>query len=156
MLGSIFYFLNTLNTFYRICCKTLTRNIILQKRRMGSKNNENKGNSSMNIGDISIIKDILIGQEVASIDNKFAELESKFSDAEVEHRQNLATLKKQTTESLNTLDKHFNDKFAEMEKLMNQQVKDLKEQIFNVSKSDKESLASMLQELSSNLIKEEK
>lgn len=123
---------------------------------MGSKNNAKQGNGSMNIGDISIIKDILIGHEVELIDNRFAELESKFDDAGSEHRQNLATLKKQTSERLNALDKHLSDKLVEMEKSMSQQMKDLEKQILNVSKSDKQSLATMLQQLSSNLIKGEK
>jgi len=123
---------------------------------MGSKNNVKQGNGSMNIGDISIIKDILIGQEVELIDNRFAELESKLGDTGADHRQNLTTLKKQTTERLNALDKRLSDKLAELEKSMNQQMKDLEKQILNVSKSDKQSLASMLQQLSSNLIKGEK
>jgi len=71
-------------------------------------------------------------------------------------QQDLIDFKKETAEKLKAMDKRLADKLNEMEKHVNERVKDLEKQILNVSKSDKKSLAEMLQQLSTNLIRGEK
>lgn len=123
---------------------------------MGSKNNINSEKKAMNIGDITTIKDILFGQDIQSIENRFAEMDSKIGDANAGQQEDLAILKKETAEKLKAMDKRLADKLNDLEKHVNERVKDLEKQILNVSKSDKKSLAAMLQELSTNLIRGEK
>jgi len=121
-----------------------------------SNKNSNSKEKSMNIGDISTIKDILFGQDIQSIEERFSEINEKIGGVEGDSGKSLDALRKQTDEHLKALDKRFEEKMEELEKQMKQHVRDLEKQILNVSKSDKQSLAEMLQELSVSLIKGEK
>lgn len=122
---------------------------------MGSKN-INSEKKTMNIGDITTIKDILFGQDIQSIENRFAEMDTKIGDMDAGQQDELMNLKKETAEKLKAMDKRLANKITELEKQVDRQVKDLEKQIHNVSKSDKQSLAEMLQQLSTNLIRGEK
>lgn len=122
---------------------------------MSNKNSKSK-EKSMNVSDISTIKDILFGADIQSIEERFNEMNEKIGDVESDSGKSLETLRKQTDEHLKALDKRFEEKMAELEKQMKQHVLDLEKQILNVSKSDKQSLAEMLQQLSVSLIKGEK
>jgi len=110
----------------------------------------------MNVSDISTIKDILFGADIQSIEERLNEINSKIGDVEGDSGKSLDVLRKQTDEHLKALDKRLEEKMAELEKQMKQHVRDLEKQILNVSKSDKQSLAEMLQQLSVSLIKGEK
>lgn len=121
-----------------------------------SNKNSNSKEKSMNIGDISTIKDILFGQDIQSIEERFNQISEKIGDVEGDSGKSLEALRKQTDEHLKALDKRVEDKMAELEKQMKQHVSELEKQILNVSKSDKQSLAEMLQQLSVSLIKGEK
>jgi len=122
---------------------------------MSNKNSSTK-EKSMNVSDISTIKDILFGQDIQSIEERFSEINEKIGDVEGDSGKSLEALRKQTDERLKALDKHIEEKMGELEKQMKQQISDLEKQILNVSKSDKQSLAEMLQQLSVSLIKGEK
>ncbi len=116
----------------------------------------NSKEKSMNVSDISTIKDILFGADIQSIEERFSEINGKIGDVEGDTGKSIEALRKQTDEHLKALDKRVEEKMAELEKEMKQHVRDLEKQILNVSKSDKQSLAEMLQQLSANLIKGEK
>ncbi len=121
-----------------------------------SNKNSSTEEKSMNVSDISTIKDILFGQDIQSIEERFNEINEKIGDVEGDIGNNIDALRKQTDEHLKVLDKRVEDKMAELEMQMKQHVKELEKQIRNVSKSDKQSLAEMLQQLSVSLIKGEK
>ena len=110
----------------------------------------------MNLGDVSTIRDILFGSDIQSIEERFEQVSATISDAQSTSGKNLETLKKETEEHLKSLDKRFEEKMAEMDRRVKQHVTDLEKQILNVSKSDKQSLAEMLQQLSVSLITGEK
>ena len=123
---------------------------------MSNKNSNSKEKSMMNVGDISTIKEILFGADIQSIEERFNQVNEKIGDVEGDSGKSLESLKKQTDEHLKALDKRFEEKMAEFDRQLKQHVRDLEKQIVNVSKSDKQSLAEMLQELSMSLIKGEK
>ena len=104
----------------------------------------NSKEKSMNVSDISTIKDILFGADIQSIEERFSEINGKIGDVEGDSSKSIEALRKQTDEHLKALDKRVEEKMAELEKEMKQHVRDLEKQILNVSKSDKQSLAEML------------
>lgn len=123
---------------------------------MSSKNNNSKEKGMMNLGDVSTIRDILFGSDIQSIEERFEQVGATIGDLKSSSGKDLEALKKETEEHLKSLDKRFEEKMAEMDRQVKQHVTDLEKQILNVSKSDKQSLAEMLQQLSVSLIKGEK
>jgi len=123
---------------------------------MSNKVNSKEQKTPMNVGDITTIKDILFGQDMQSMEERFSELESKLGNAQGETVESVESLRRHADEEMKSIREHFAKKIAAMEKQMSQKTKDLEKQILAVSKSDKQSLAEMLQQLSTNLIKGEK
>jgi len=123
---------------------------------MSNKVNSKEQKTSANIGDIATIKDILFGQDIQSLEQRLNELEAKLGNAQGENTESLTSLRRHADEEIKAIKEHFAEKIANVEKRMNQNVKDLEKQILSVSKSDKQSLAEMLQQLSTSLIKGDK
>lgn len=123
---------------------------------MSNKVNSKEQKTPMNVGDITTIKDILFGQDMQSMEERFSELESKLGDTQGETIESVEALRRHADEEMKAIREHYAKKIADVEKQMKQNVKDLEKQILAVSKSDKQSLAEMLQQLSTNLIKGEK
>lgn len=105
--------------------------------------------------DISTIQNILFGQHIQEIQKQFSRLENKLDLTDTSQEKVFHEFKTQTETHLNDLEKRLTEKTNELEEKMTKQFKELEEQIVNVSKSDKQNLASMLQKLSTNLIKAE-
>jgi|GEM_PF-1038818 len=123
---------------------------------MSSKNNNSKEKSMMNLGDVSTIRDILFGSDIQSIEERFEQVSATIGDLRGSTGKDIEALKKETEAHLKSLDKRFEEKMAEIDRQVKQHVTELEKQILNVSKSDKHSLAEMLQQLSVSLIKGEK
>lgn len=123
---------------------------------MSNKVNSKGQKTPINVGDITTIKDILFGQDMQSMEERFSELESKLGGTQEEIIESVESLRRHADEEMKAIREHYAKKIADVEKQMKQNVKDLEKQILAVSKSDKQSLAEMLQQLSSNLIKGEK
>ncbi len=109
----------------------------------------------LGLGDISTIRDILFGEKTKEIDIQLQALQEKQGVLNDEQLERISELTKKTDKRIEDLEKQFEEKVAELEKKMNAHVEELERQIMNVSKSDKQNLAAMLQELSTNLIKGE-
>ena len=121
---------------------------------MSTKKNSNQA-PQLGSDDISTIQNILFGQHIQEIQKQFSRLENKLDLGSTNQEQVFHEFRVQTETHLSDLEKRLAEKTKELEKKMNKQFKELEEQIINVSKSDKQNLASMLQELSTNLIKAE-
>lgn len=121
---------------------------------MSNKKNNNQP-PQLAANDISTIQNILFGQHIQEIEKHFSSLEGQIGNTKDEQAKNLQELKKQTDNRLDNLEKKYAKKIEDLEEKLGQQVEALEQQIANVSKSDKQNLAAMLQQLSVSLIKAE-
>jgi CHASE3 domain sensor protein len=91
-------------------------------------------------GDMSLLRDIIMGPKVIEYDQRFAEALALIEKNEEATRQRLADM-----------EKDINARFDRLEKLLTQNVDSLQSQLQNTSKSDKETMADLLVELSKKL-----
>lgn len=130
---------------------------------MKDKGNKNQSvNQPMN-GEISTIRDILMGAHIAEYEANFLSIRELLekSDIDVDTRikaleknvnERFADLEQNTTKWLDALEKNMNKRFEESERLLQAKVSELDEKINKVSQVDKANLGEMLAHLSKNLI----
>jgi predicted HTH transcriptional regulator len=104
-------------------------------------NNTDQPTAPINpFGDMSLLREIIMGPKVIEYDQKNAEI--------------LALIKKNEdaiNQRLTELEKDMNARFDRLEKLLAQNVDTLQKQLQNTSKTDKATMADLLVELSKKL-----
>jgi DNA anti-recombination protein RmuC len=91
-------------------------------------------------GDMSMLRDIIMGPKVAEYDQTLADIQALIQKNE-----------ERTQARFDALQRDMNDRFDRFENLLMQNVEKLNTQMQNLSQSDKSSLADMLIEVSKKL-----
>jgi hypothetical protein len=118
---------------------------------MDDKNNQNQG---MNLGELSTIRNILMGQQMAEYKQSFEGVNQTINEKEAETNEKLQALEKRMNERFANLEKDMNNRFDRLEALLMQNVKEINEHVANKSKNDKADLGRMLATISEQLIGE--
>lgn len=133
-------------------------------------------NGMAKLGEISTIRDILMGQQMSEYESRFAKMEEYVNQLENTLQQKIASLSgdsgnrfdalelksnEQFTKMETTMNEHFNEleratnnRFAQLEKLLLDNVERLNEEIKTVSTQDKQRLGKMLTALGTQLMEE--
>ena len=112
---------------------------------MAQKEKENSNaipaNNGMGIfGDMTMLRDIIMGPKVIEYEERFANTTQLINDNEAS-----------TVQRLQSLENEMNARFDRLEKLLAQHVENINTQMNNMSKNDKADLADMLIEVSKKL-----
>ena len=90
-------------------------------------------------GDISMIRDILMGQQMSEYESRFQEISNLLQQMSEKFEQQLATLKEEHAAQMQQMQEANQQRFEKLEK---------------VSKDDKHNLGQMLARISTQLMKE--
>lgn len=104
--------------------------------------------------DIAIIRNILMGQQMAEYEQHFAQVEAVIEANKADIDQRLAAFGQQTDERFLQLEREINERFERLEKSLNENIRRLDAKLFEVTKTDKQNLGQMLADLSKKLIVE--
>ncbi|MFQ5445458.1 MAG: hypothetical protein ACE5FF_00855 [Saprospiraceae bacterium] len=115
---------------------------------------KNGNNTTTHEGEISAIRNILMGQQMAEYETHFAQIENEMATAKDEFSKELANLGNQSNQRLQQLEKSVNERFDRLEKMLEDNVARLDKKLIEVSKTDKSNLGQMLADLSKKLIVE--
>lgn len=118
---------------------------------MSAKNNQPP---TAQPGEISTIRQILMGQQMAEYEAHFAQIGEDLANLKSEFSRNLQALGNDTHDRISNMEKDMNARFDRIEQLLNEQVKRLDEKLMETSKDDRNTLAKTLEELSRKLTKE--
>lgn len=118
---------------------------------MNDNNNENQG---MNLGELSTIRNILMGQQMAEYKQSFATVNQTINEKEAQTNEHIQDLKNQINERFENLERDTNARFDRLEALLMQNVREINDRIAAKSKSDKADLGRMLAAISKQLIGE--
>ncbi len=101
---------------------------------------EKVNGAAMNLGEIGVIRDILMGHQIAEFEKKFNLLE-----------ETMRQLDKAAQERQQALEEQINARFDRFEQTLTGHVDHINRQMRDLSKTDKHSLSDLLQELSARL-----
>ncbi|MCB0518570.1 MAG: hypothetical protein H6577_10340 [Lewinellaceae bacterium] len=115
---------------------------------------KNEQHPSAQVGEISTIRNILMGQQMAAYEAHFASIGESLATMKSEFSNDLKSLGNYTDDRISNMEKDMNERFDRIEKLLSEQVKRLDEKLQETSKDDRNTLAKTLEELSRRLAKD--
>ncbi len=116
-------------------------------------NNNDKGNG-LNLGDIGMIRNILMGDQITDFEARFNTIQEQIADLKKELSSKITELDSATQKSFSSMDKEHTMKFEDIEKQLISNVEKLNNRIDKVSKDDKMRLGKMLDKVSKQLMGE--
>ena len=116
--------------------------------------NEKNTNGTMSLGEISTIRNILMGDQMSNYETQFNEIEAKFQQSSDATNKALTELKSEHARLISDLEKSVNQRMDELEKAMNAKFEAMSKQLDSTSRSDKHTIGKLLQSMSEKLLKE--
>lgn len=114
-----------------------------------------KSNQNATSGEISAIRNILMGEHINASSARFKEMNDKITDVEQRLHQQMEQLADQQAKALQQLRKEVGEKLQELEDTLQQKSSTLHTKIEDTSKSDLTKISTLLQELSQKLVQPE-
>jgi ElaB/YqjD/DUF883 family membrane-anchored ribosome-binding protein len=106
------------------------------------------------IGDVSMIRDILMGQHINEFENRFSEISNRVQQLEQDLRKVMQEQEDRTNQRFSKMTEEMNDRFARVQKNLDDNTKMLDEKINRTSKADKAIIGAMLIEIGKQLVDE--
>ena len=130
---------------------------------MSKKENQPSTNGA-SLGEISTIRDILMGEHINDFESKFKSLQKKLSDVEAKLNQKIKDLaadakaqrkdlSKETSSHLSQLEDRTDSRLNQLEKSLSDGLADLQQMLEDSSMNDKERIGQLLMEAGKNLLK---
>ncbi len=113
---------------------------------------DNQQASGMNIGELSTIRNILMGQQMAEYERSFKEVNETINQKEAATHEQIQELENRMNERFEALEQDMNSRFDRLEAFLLDNVKQLNERIIAVSTRDKVDLGKLLATMSVHLM----
>lgn len=109
--------------------------------------------ADLGLGEISTIRNILMGQQMNEYEQRFGHLEEKLVNASDEQGEKLQSFQEETRKNLASIEKDMNARFDTLEKMLREGLDKLAGQTEEKRLNDKEALGSMLADMGQKLMK---
>ena len=114
---------------------------------------DKKNNGDYGLGEISTIRNILMGEHISQFQESFKELEIKLEASQKQISDKIANVEKDYSERLAEIKKNYEEKIASLERELEEKSQALEAKITSVSSGDKNRLAALFANLSEEIIK---
>ena len=119
-----------------------------------SKKNNDADNGMMGLGEISTIRNILMGQQINETDSRFKDVEKRINKLEETLLAKIAELKEATQISHKSFAKETSQKFSSVENQMNKGFSDLDKKFEKINAKDRKELGKLFGDVSRKLLGE--
>ena len=114
---------------------------------------ESNNGSAMGFGEISTIRDILMGEQMTQYEGQFTTIQAQISTIEKLFNDKVAKLEANTAQQLNSLQEEINTRFDKLEASIQQNTQVNNEKHQQALIKERQSLGKMLAEVSNQLLK---
>jgi len=111
-----------------------------------------KKDTQINFGEISTIRDILMGPTISGFEKKFEEMEGTIKKLEKELNDKMVQMHDNHQNHHGEFSNTITNRFEKLEALISNNVKNLEDKLESVSQQDKERLAALMVEFSKKLV----
>ncbi len=108
--------------------------------------------NGLGAGEINIIRNILMGQQIEEANAQFNELKSRIDENHAKQQSSLAELSQRMEQKLSALEKSMDSRIQTMEGDLKHRLDVLSQKLVETSKNDKAELGRMLVEIGQKLI----
>lgn len=113
---------------------------------------DQNNNPGPSLGEISTIRNILMGGHMQQYDKTFDDINARFDANDKDKDERFQALEAQMDQRFEALTNEMNDRFDKLEALLTDNVQKLNDRINAVSTTDKADLGRLLAEVSNRLI----
>ena len=103
------------------------------------------------LGEISTIRNILMGQQMSDYERRFEDLRNSLTNLSDENHRRLERFTNETEERFGSLERQIAERFDRLEKLMTDRLTQLDEKVDRLQREDKTMLSDLLVEMSQKL-----
>ena len=114
--------------------------------------NPQQQNAGPTAGEISTIRNILMGNHMAEYSTQFKDIQDTFDASERKTEERFQKLEADVNARFNKMEEAMNSRFDKLEALLTDNVQRLHERVNTVSTTDKADLGRLLAEVSNRLI----
>ncbi|MBR9921475.1 MAG: hypothetical protein GYB31_11605 [Bacteroidetes bacterium] len=104
----------------------------------------------MNLGDLGVIRKILMGEQMNEYDNRFSDVDQKHQELSANIEQSEQSLQTR----IDVLEQSLDNRLDKIEALLTEQVEMLKDQISAQSREDRHLIGNLLQKVGQQLLKD--
>ena len=115
--------------------------------------NPHQQNAGPTPGEISTIRNILMGQQMQEYDGRFEGVQENLNVLEASLNEKLSSLEKQTEHRLKELQNDMSERFDKLEQLLMGNIKDLHEKVDKVTGDDRQQMGEFFAEMGKKLLK---
>lgn len=110
-------------------------------------------NNPVNLGEITTIRNILMGQQMQEYDGRFDTVQENLNVLEASLNEKLSALEKQTEHRFQELQNDMSERFDKLEQLLAGNIKDLHAKVDKVTGDDRQQMGELFAEMSQRLLK---
>ena len=114
---------------------------------------QNQQGNMNGIGEISTIRDILMGQQMSEDNSRFESIEAELVRVETTINEKIDEMQAQTNARFSALEQEMSERFDRLEELLMENTTQLNQKIEAVSTDDKAHLGQMLSDIGKALMK---
>lgn len=118
---------------------------------MAEKNSNNVADN-LGLGELSTIRNILMGQQMSEYEQRFGHLEEKLNAESQSQGESLVNFQAETKDRFAAFEKEMSDRFDRLEKTLKDGLEKLQNQNEATRKNDNEALGKMLSEIGKKLM----
>lgn len=107
---------------------------------------------AMGFGDISMIRNILMGQQITAWEEKFKQVDARQDKDLNDLTTALRALESSVNQRLIDLEKRVEDRFSMLEAMINDRFQKLDQKVAEADRADRQTLGQMLAEMSQKLL----
>ncbi len=111
-----------------------------------------KDEKSLGLGEISTIRDILMGQQIQEYQQRFDEAKAREEKMAKDLKSKISSIEKDVESRMSALEKQMATRFDKLEALLQENIAGLDNKLNKVTKSDKELLGQMLHDMGKKLL----
>ncbi|MCB0705990.1 MAG: hypothetical protein KDC34_11795 [Saprospiraceae bacterium] len=106
--------------------------------------------TKVNLGDLGVIRDILMGQHINQYESQFSNIDQKHHALQ----DNIDELSRTTQDAMQQMEDAVNHRFDKLEALLSNQVELLKDNIAATSRKDRHMIGKLLEKMGQQLLKD--
>lgn len=106
----------------------------------------------MDLGELGMIRNILVGQQMTEWDAKFEKLTNALQNHSELFEDQIGVLEKSSNKEFQNLEKQWDERFTKMEKLIEKRMANLEDKIIDSSSKDRQKIGKLLSDIGKKLM----
>lgn len=121
---------------------------------MADNGTDTKKNGSMSLGEISTIRNILMGQEMSEYDRRFKELEDRIASLNESLEMQIDQVQNEANNQSNNLEKSLTSQLNSLDKALSKKLEQLENKMQQTSQKDKAKIGKLLTDIGKKLMED--